>query len=243
MFIAWKKTRLSSRKYEQDTWTPTADGGWELPCPHDKAADAVRLTPMVCESKRVDGKPRRIIVHRLGASIRPCCAAERAAPFVRAWFWQMVQESLDNAPAEVQRNRAAIEATIAARVPMPTDLEQEVCLHGRVWSGGTYESRYAREVSDWNNSLHACKRAQAGEEARRRAQEDARRWSGFGPTPPASISVLGLQWPTTREAIGKAYRRLASKHHPDRGGKHERMVQINRARDEALDYLDKQVSR
>ena len=42
----------------------------------------------------------------------------------------------------------------------------------------------------------------------------------------------------TREDIEKAYRRLASKHHPDKGGTAEKMAEINRARAEALKFLE-----
>ncbi|WP_422097530.1 J domain-containing protein [Variovorax sp.] len=38
----------------------------------------------------------------------------------------------------------------------------------------------------------------------------------------------------TRDDIERAYRRLASLHHPDRGGSADRMAQINRAREQAL---------
>lgn len=38
----------------------------------------------------------------------------------------------------------------------------------------------------------------------------------------------------TRDAIDTSYRQLAAKAHPDAGGSHERMVELNRAREEAL---------
>lgn len=41
-----------------------------------------------------------------------------------------------------------------------------------------------------------------------------------------------------REDIEKAYRRLASKHHPDKGGTAQAMAEINRARDEALKFVE-----
>jgi hypothetical protein len=51
------------------------------------------------------------------------------------------------------------------------------------------------------------------------------------------LELSGLLQPK-REDIEKAYRRLASKHHPDKGGSAERMAEINRARDEALKFLE-----
>ena len=41
----------------------------------------------------------------------------------------------------------------------------------------------------------------------------------------------------TREDIDQAYRRLASKHHPDKGGSAERMAEVNKARDAAIESL------
>lgn len=46
--------------------------------------------------------------------------------------------------------------------------------------------------------------------------------------------VLGVPRDAGAQAIGAAYRALAAQHHPDKGGSTERMVEINRARDEAL---------
>lgn len=65
-------------------------------------------------------------------------------------------------------------------------------------------------------------------------------FSGFLALPaPAGASncweVLGIaQTGATVETINAAFKRLASEHHPDKGGSAERMAQINRARDEAL---------
>ncbi len=49
--------------------------------------------------------------------------------------------------------------------------------------------------------------------------------------------VLGVGESSTREQIDEAYRRLASKHHPDRGGSAETMARINRARDQGLEGM------
>jgi len=51
------------------------------------------------------------------------------------------------------------------------------------------------------------------------------------------LELQGLLLPT-REDIDQAYRRLASKHHPDKGGTAEKMAEINRARAEALQFLE-----
>lgn len=44
-----------------------------------------------------------------------------------------------------------------------------------------------------------------------------------------ALSVLGLEDPVDNQAIRQQYRRLAMKHHPDRGGDKERLQRINEA--------------
>lgn len=46
--------------------------------------------------------------------------------------------------------------------------------------------------------------------------------------------VLGLANGADAAAVNAAYRRLAAEAHPDRGGSHERMSELNAAREEAL---------
>ena len=63
-------------------------------------------------------------------------------------------------------------------------------------------------------------------------------FSGFLalPAPPGSNwwEVLGVQPDASADDIEAAYKRQASKHHPDKGGTAERMAEINRARKEGL---------
>jgi hypothetical protein len=66
-----------------------------------------------------------------------------------------------------------------------------------------------------------------------------RAFAGFAALPPSTTrrawrEVLGLSGCPTREQIDDAYRRRALQAHPDAGGGHEQMVELNRARDEAL---------
>jgi hypothetical protein len=66
-------------------------------------------------------------------------------------------------------------------------------------------------------------------------------FTGFAALPPAREAeatwweTLGLRPEATAAAIEEAHQRLALKHHPDRGGDHETMARINRARDRALE--------
>lgn len=69
-------------------------------------------------------------------------------------------------------------------------------------------------------------------------------FTGFTALPSPSVApawqeVLELAHVTrpTREQIDHAYRRLASAHHPDRGGDASRMASINAARQQALAWL------
>lgn len=59
------------------------------------------------------------------------------------------------------------------------------------------------------------------------------------PAPPGTCwwDVLGIPKESTADAIQTAHRRLASQHHPDKGGSAEQMAAINKARDEALRNL------
>ena len=46
--------------------------------------------------------------------------------------------------------------------------------------------------------------------------------------------TLGVQRDATEQDIKKAYRKLASKHHPDKGGTKDMATKINAARDTLL---------
>lgn len=49
--------------------------------------------------------------------------------------------------------------------------------------------------------------------------------------------VLGVQMDATADQIRAAYRRLASEHHPDKGGSASLMAELNAARDAALEAI------
>ena len=52
------------------------------------------------------------------------------------------------------------------------------------------------------------------------------------PRPATWFEILGVSEEASVAEIDQAYRKLAKKHHPDNGGSHEQMAQINVAREE-----------
>jgi hypothetical protein len=58
-------------------------------------------------------------------------------------------------------------------------------------------------------------------------------FTGFAalPAPEQPFQVLGVRHDATQEEVESAYRKLASQHHPDRGGDAQQMARINAARD------------
>ena len=64
-----------------------------------------------------------------------------------------------------------------------------------------------------------------------------RAFSGFAalPSPEQPFQVLGVGAHASKEEIERAYRLLASKHHPDKGGNPAEMARINAARDALLE--------
>jgi len=66
-------------------------------------------------------------------------------------------------------------------------------------------------------------------------------FAGYAALPATSEDwaiVLGITPSATREEIIAAHRRLATEHHPDKGGRLEDMARINRAREVALKTLE-----
>lgn len=55
--------------------------------------------------------------------------------------------------------------------------------------------------------------------------------------PIASFSVLGLSADVGIDEIKSVYRQLALKHHPDKGGSHEKFIEITDAKNKCLAYL------
>lgn len=72
-----------------------------------------------------------------------------------------------------------------------------------------------------------------------------RAFTGFAALPAAGETgseagfrqVLGLRGSFSQDNVEAAYRELAREAHPDRGGEHDAMVRLNRARADALKFL------
>ena len=70
-----------------------------------------------------------------------------------------------------------------------------------------------------------------------RRQDVGRRGVAALPPPTGSRpwrDVLDIKGPVTREIVDAAYRRLAREHHPDQGGDHDAMSELNVAKEQAL---------
>lgn len=55
--------------------------------------------------------------------------------------------------------------------------------------------------------------------------------------PIESFEILGLNIESTIEDVKKAYRNLCIQHHPDKGGKPEKFIEITNAKDKCLAYF------
>ncbi|MDR3618260.1 MAG: hypothetical protein P4L85_02845 [Paludisphaera borealis] len=84
--------------------------------------------------------------------------------------------------------------------------------HRTVFRLGAHETREAAQLA-WDEAVAK--------------QEESR--SGADGDREACLAALGLTFPTTLEQVRAAYRRKAVEIHPDRGGTHEAMVELNQA--------------
>lgn len=102
----------------------------------------------------------------------------------------------------------------------------------RVMAVDTYD-----RVADNLAAIAATLEAMRAIERHGGAQILDRAFTGFAALPaagPAWHVVLGVRPDATAEEINAAYRRRAMEKHPDRGGSHAAMSELNAARDEGL---------
>jgi hypothetical protein len=64
-----------------------------------------------------------------------------------------------------------------------------------------------------------------------------------GPPQPECLAILGLRPPLTLEDVRQAYMEKAKRAHPDRGGDPQEFIRLQRAFDEATDYVTFKASR
>lgn len=67
--------------------------------------------------------------------------------------------------------------------------------------------------------------------------------SAAGPPQPECLAILGLRPPLTLEDVRQAYMAKAKQAHPDRGGDPQEFVRLQRAFDEATEYVTFKASR
>jgi hypothetical protein len=139
------------------------------------------------------------------------------------------------------RNRDEAEAAFLARIQVDPRL-REIVDRWAANSADVLSDRKARAKFLLYGALtggiakeaDAILREREREEERARARARAAAWSASGPN--AAFSLLGLSSFASIEEIKNAYRRKAIEHHPDRGGDHMRMVKLNAAYEEAVEY-------
>jgi len=228
VFLNWKKRPLSATGVLKTE-----------PCRHPpRQAGRLSLTPLISVTERIDGRPRRRVIHRFGVSIRPCCIADRDAPQTRLAFWDVITESFERAPAEVASSKERFEAEIAEKVPRPTPTEKaiwEVFKHTFGLSCRTYDAATWRLMSArWRAYQDQCRPGESYTSWFKRAERSSSRPL---PSPPSSFAQLGLSWPCTDTEVRRAWKLKAAASHPDRGGDHQTFINLTRARDEALRYV------
>lgn len=98
-------------------------------------------------------------------------------------------------------------------------------------------SSYDKGYADGENDERAAGRAQALRDGINNVREffqHQQRTNAAGAAPPDFITTLGF----TKDDIESVYKRKAKTMHPDVGGSHEAMTQLNKAREMALEELE-----
>lgn len=56
--------------------------------------------------------------------------------------------------------------------------------------------------------------------------------------PVDSFNILGIPYDCTVDDVNSAYRKLVMEHHPDKGGKQDKFIEITEAKNKCLSYLN-----
>lgn len=149
MFIVYRKGK-AREAYDSFGW--------------DHKVGDVRITPQICESVRVDGKPRRRVVASLPSM--PQRWLDDPTSNTKIWFWEGVNARLERLGNRIPGDEAAkLRATLAAKLPEPTraDYEDQYRRHkaseeatARVWGDRPPRAQPTQEQLDataraWNS--------------------------------------------------------------------------------------------
>lgn len=103
---------------------------------------------------------------------------------------------------------------------------------GKTEQGEDMVQRLYREAMEDLKRQAANASAQAAYQQQRVYTEST--YAAYEPPEPAWVKVLGVKPGASKEEIKSAYRKLAMKHHPDKGGDPVKFQRITQAYEEAL---------
>jgi hypothetical protein len=230
MFIVWRKKVITSdRKTELfHTYTTFGERFKEVPevgglcwaplyCEHT-GTGRIAWTPLLIHMERVDGKPRQKMLRKF-PSLRSCCMADKSGFVLAAWWhciedWQQrIKDIGDTEEAFFQRDRKAILAKLRTVAPKPSK------------AGAAAFAAYLYEKEA---PARAFRKAfwDGFEKEQNERKERTECWT-----------ILGLKPNASRAEIDRAWRALAMKHHPDRGGDIEEFKRLQRAFELAVEIL------
>jgi DnaJ domain len=208
MYIAWKMRPVVGGKkvaFLLDEFRrkhPDCDAAvtaWKpLWCEH-RGVGRVASTPLVVHAERRDGRPRQKLVHRL-PTIRSCCLTD---PFCRAAWWHEVDRTIKFWKevngfeiAFIARDEGSIRAKLRAVVPPPTRAGRRDFATYRQWRERERHARRQRIDAAWWQSQEEAARGpdEAPDQARRRADDEWRRYEQFRQAAEASARDCADGW-------------------------------------------------
>jgi hypothetical protein len=216
-------THETARRYPL-SW-PT---GWKRTPAHERQrADFGKTTVQTYTERHYDGRPDETKTRKRKAALTAADAAIR------------LEAELDRLGAENAKlstsQKLRMDGTPRSDLSEPADVGAAVyftldgkprCLACDRWT------RVADNIAALAQHIDALRRIE-----RYGVGTMEQAFAGYAALPPTSADwaiVLGVSATATREQIIAAHRKLATEHHPDKGGRLEDMARINQARDLAL---------
>lgn len=237
------------------------DAWKSIPCNH-KGPGRVACLPILMLSERMTGKPpRQRILHRL-PTVRSCCVGEpliRAAFWHEYdFFAEHSWEWIDDTSVLMRRDGAKIRQQLRAVIPRPSAAQVRVFEAYRAEK----VARAKEHAEQMNAAYHAARDQFRREKAEREEREaKARRetddfWAdfnrkysdfvggsktggstfggaGFAGSFLDCFAVLDLPVTATLADVKAHYRKLAMKHHPDKGGDEAEFRRVQAAYEQA----------